>query len=51
MACACKGNKAGAKRETYTVTLPGGLKVTKTSEAAAVAFAAKHPGAKVKKAA
>jgi hypothetical protein len=27
--------------------LPGGLTVTKTSEAAALAFAAKHPGATV----
>jgi hypothetical protein len=47
MACACKGK---AKRETYTVTLPGGMKVTKTSEAAATAFAARHPGSTVKKA-
>lgn len=46
MACGCKGK---AKRERYTVTLPGGLKVTKTSEAAAVAFSARHPGSKVAK--
>lgn len=45
MGCACK-----SKRERYTVQLPGGLKITKTSEAAAVAYAAKHPGAKVIKA-
>lgn len=47
MACSCKG---GAKREKFTVKLPGGLTVTKTSEAAAVSFAAKHPGATVTKA-
>jgi len=29
------------------VQLPGGLRITKTSQAAALAFAAKHPGAKV----
>lgn len=50
MACSCGKGKT-AKRENYTVTLPGGIKITKTSEAAAVAFAAKHPGATVKKAA
>lgn len=42
MACGCK-----KKRETVEVQLPGGLKVTKTSEAAALAFAAKHPGSKI----
>jgi len=42
VACGCKN-----KREKFTVQLPGGLKIEKTSEAAAVAFAAKHPGAKV----
>jgi hypothetical protein len=47
MGCAC--GKGKAKRETYTVKLPGGLKVTKTSEAAATAFAAKHPGSTVSK--
>lgn len=47
MACSC--GKGKAKRETYKVKLPGGLEVTKTSEAAAVAFAARHPGAKVVK--
>ncbi len=47
MGCNCKGK--GAKRESYKVKLPGGLEVTKTSEAAAVAFAAKHPGSTVKK--
>jgi hypothetical protein len=31
------------------VTLPGGTKVTKTSEAAATAFSARHPGSKVSK--
>lgn len=44
MACSCKGAK---NRKRFQVELPGGLKVEKTSEAAAVAFAAKHPGAKV----
>lgn len=47
MACSC--GKGKAKRESYTVILPGSMKVTKTSEAAAVAFAAKHPGSKVVK--
>jgi hypothetical protein len=44
MACACRKNKTGFK-----VKLPGGLTVTKTTEAAALAFAAKHPGATVVK--
>jgi len=44
LACAC--NK---KRETYKVKLPGGLTVTKTTEAQATAYAAKHPGATVTK--
>lgn len=43
MACACKNKD----RKTYQVQLPGGMKVKKTSEAAALAFAAKHPGSKV----
>jgi len=47
--CNCK-NKT-ANRQSYTVKLPGGIKVTKTSEAAATAFAAKHPGSTVSKAA
>lgn len=42
MACAC-----GKKRARYTVQLPGGIKITKSTEAAALAFAAKHPGSKV----
>jgi hypothetical protein len=42
--CACGKTK---NRKVYTVKLPGGLKVTKTSEAAALAFAAKHPGATI----
>lgn len=45
MACACGKNKV--KRENYVVVLPGGLKVTKTSQAAALAFSARHPGSKV----
>ena len=47
MACACK-NKA--KLDRYTVKLPGGLKITKNSEAEAKTFAAKHPGSTVSKA-
>ena len=46
MGCACKDK---TKRGTYKVQLPGGLSVTKSSEAAATAYAAKHPGAKVVK--
>lgn len=46
MACACK-NKG--KRETYKVKLMGGLTVTRTTEAEAKAYAAKHPGATVTK--
>jgi hypothetical protein len=44
MACACGKAK---NRKIYTVKLPGGLKITKTTEAAALAFAAKHPGSTV----
>ena len=40
MGCGC-----GKKRQTYKIKLPGGLTIVKTSEAAAVAYAAKHPGA------
>lgn len=47
MACSC--GKGRAKRDSYTVKLPGGLTVTKSSEAAATAFAARHPGSKVSK--
>lgn len=46
MGCSCRDAK---NRKNYVVKLPGGLKVTKTSEAAALAFAAKHPGATVQK--
>jgi len=46
MACACKGKN----RERFTVVLPGGLRITKASEAEALRFAAKHPGSTVKKA-
>lgn len=42
--CSCNKN-----REKFTVTLKGGIKITKSTEAAAKAFAAKHPGATVKK--
>lgn len=40
----------GKKREQYKVVLPGGLKIPKSSEAAAKAYAAQHPGATVIKA-
>lgn len=42
----CSCNK---KREKFTVKLKGGITITKGSEAAAKAFAAKHPGAVVTK--
>lgn len=42
--CGCGGK---GKRQSYKVKLPGGLTITKTSEAAAVSFAARHPGSKV----
>jgi hypothetical protein len=45
MACACKKGK----RETYKVKLPGGLTVTKNSQAEATTYAAKHPGSTVTK--
>lgn len=45
MGCACKNKD----RKVYTIKLPGGLKITKTSEAAALAFAAKHPGSTIQK--
>lgn len=45
MGCACKKGK----NQSFKVKLPGGLTVTKSSESAAVAFAAKHPGATVVK--
>jgi hypothetical protein len=47
MACSC--GKGRAARESYTVRLPGGLKVVKSSEAAAKSFAARHPGSTVVK--
>jgi hypothetical protein len=43
MGCSCRDKKK------FKVKLPGGLEVTKTTEAAAVDFASKHPGAKVVK--
>jgi hypothetical protein len=46
MGCACK-NKA--KRGQYKIKLPGGLTVTKSTEAEASAFSAKHPGSKITK--
>jgi hypothetical protein len=42
--CSC-----GKKRETYKVKLPGGITISKSSEAAAKDYAAKHPGATVTK--
>lgn len=47
MACACSKKKGN----TFKVQLPGGLSVIKATESAALAFAARHPGAKVVKAA
>jgi hypothetical protein len=44
MGCNC-----GKKRVSYKVKLPGGLTVTKSSEAEATAYAAKHPGSTVVK--
>lgn len=41
--CNCK------KKDAFKVKLPGGLEVSKATEAAARAFAAKHPGATVVK--
>lgn len=41
MGCNCGKNK---NRQTFKVKLPGGLTVTKNTQEAAVAFAAKHPG-------
>lgn len=41
--CSCN------KRKKYTVKLPGGMSVNKPTEAAALAFAAKHPGSTVVK--
>lgn len=42
--CSCNKN-----RKKFTVTLKGGIKITKSTEEAAKAFAAKHPGAVVTK--
>jgi hypothetical protein len=35
----------GGKRERWVVTLPNGMKVTKSSEAVAKSFADNYPGA------
>jgi hypothetical protein len=45
MGCDC-----GKKRERWIVTLPGGMKITKSSEQAAKVFADRHPGATYAKA-
>jgi hypothetical protein len=42
MACSC-----GKGKKNFKVRLPGGIEVNKATEAAALDFAAKHPGAKV----
>jgi len=42
MPCAC-----GKSKKNFKVRLPGGLEINKATEAAALAFASKHPGAKV----
>jgi hypothetical protein len=47
VACSCGKNKT--KSGSYEVKLPGGLKVTRSTEASAAAFAARHPGATVTK--
>ena len=44
MGCACGKNK---NEKTFKVKLPGGLTVTRKTEAAALVFAAKHPGSTV----
>ena len=43
--CNCGKNRIS---DRYTVVLKSGLKITKSSKAAAEAYAAKHPGATVK---
>ncbi len=45
--CNCKKKTSGS----FKVKLPGGLTVTKRTEAEATAYAAKHPGSTVTKAA
>lgn len=45
MACAC-GKSKGPR---WKVTLPGGLTIEKTTEAAAKTFASRHPGSTVSK--
>lgn len=44
MGCSCRDK---TKRSQYKVKLAGGLTVSKSSEADAKAFAAKHPGSTV----
>lgn len=43
MSCPCKNKNA----KKFKVRLPGGLTITKNTQDAAVAFAAKHPGSTV----
>ncbi len=54
--CACNKNKDGKLTdrqrrlaERWTVVMPNGLEVSKPSEIQARNYAAKHPGATVKK--
>lgn len=42
--CSCNKN-----RQKFVVTLKGGIKLTRPTEAAATALAAKHPGATITK--
>jgi hypothetical protein len=37
----------GKPAQKFSVKLPGGLEVSKSSEAAAISFSARHPGSKV----
>jgi hypothetical protein len=46
MACSCRDKKASDK---FKIKLPGGMTITRNTEAEATAYAAKHPGATVTK--
>jgi len=45
MPCNCGGKNKN--RQRFQVVLKGGLKITKETEAAALAYSAKHPGSRV----
>lgn len=45
MGCGC--GKGKAKRQKLEIQLPGGTRIEKSSEAAAKAFVAAHPGARI----